>query len=276
VAADKISVQGNSIVLSADDVRAFPDAPKGYKDYHKDIPHGKVEAFSYYSTVTKTKRKANVYLPPNYDPDEKYPVLYLLHGIGGDETEWLRYDSPNLVLDNLISEDEAVPMIIVMPNGRALKDDRAVGDMFSPEKIQGFANFEKDLLDCLIPAIQSNYSTYTDREHRAIAGLSMGGGQSINFGFSHLDSFAWIGAFSAAPNAEKIPQLIPDPESLVGEVDLIYLSCGNNDGLINISRGFHQFLKDHDVPHIWNVDDAGHDPVTWGNNLYHFASKVFQ
>jgi len=273
IAAD---LMDHSIVLNADDVRAFPDAPDGYKNFRENIAHGKVELIDYYSTVTQAVRHANVYLPPNYSAGEKYPVLYLLHGIGGDETEWLRYAAPNNVLDNLIAEEQAVPMIIVMPNGRAMKDDRPVGDIFSEEKIKAFSDFEDDLFDCLIPEIESRYSVSSDREDRAIAGLSMGGGQATNIGFSHLEAFAWIGAFSAAPNMEGISKLIPDPEKLNAQTSLIYLSCGNRDGLIHRSQKLHSYLNQHHVSHIWNVDDAGHDPITWGNNLYHFARHLFR
>lgn len=118
-------------------------------------------------------------------------MLYLLHGIGGDEAEWQRFATPDILLDNLIADGKAVPMIVVMPNGRARKNDRAEGNVFAASA--AFANFERDLLDHVIPAIESRYRTCTDRENRALAGLSMGGGQSLNFGLSHLDTFAWIG-----------------------------------------------------------------------------------
>jgi enterochelin esterase-like enzyme len=264
------------IVLAPDDVRAFPEAPDGFKTARPDISHGRIEAFEYDSAVTGTRRKANVYLPPGYSPDKKYPVLYLLHGIGGDETEWLRFCAPNTILDNLIAGGKAVPMIVVLPNGRSLPDDRAVGNPFTPEKVQGFANFERDLLDTLIPAIQAKYATLTDREHRALAGLSMGGGQTLNFGLGHLDTFAWLGAFSSAPNTKPPAELVPDPAAARQQLKLLYLSCGNKDGLINISQGVHRYLKEHDVPHIWNVDDHAHDPETWGSNLYHFAQRIFR
>jgi enterochelin esterase-like enzyme len=264
------------IVLAPDDVRAFPEAPDGFKTMRPGIPHGRVELFEYKSSVTGTQRKANVYLPPGYSPDHKYPVLYLLHGIGGDETEWLRFVSPNVILDNLIADGKAVPMIIVLPNGRALPDDRAGGNPFTPEKSAGFAKFEGDLLDCLIPAIQAKYSTFTDREHRALAGLSMGGGQTLNFGLRHLDTFAWLGAFSSAPNTRKPADLVPDPAAARAQLKLLYLSSGNKDGLITISQGVHRYLKEHDVPHIWNVDDHAHDTETWGSNLYHFVQRIFR
>ena len=133
--------------------------------------------------------------------------LYLLHGIGGDETEWERFAHPDILLDNLIADGKAVPMIIVMPNGRAQKDDRAGPNAMATAP--AFATFERDLLDDVIPAIQSRYSTYTNRESRALAGLSMGGGQSLNFGLTHLDTFAWIGGFSSAPNTKKPADLFP-------------------------------------------------------------------
>ncbi len=264
------------IVLGPDDVRAFPEAPEGYKTLRSGIPHGRIEAFEYASSVTGTRRHAHVYLPPGYSPDTRYPVLYLLHGIGGDETEWIRYVSPANLFDNLLADGKMVPMIVVFPNGRALPDDRAVGNPFAPEKAAGFAKFEGDLLDCLIPAIQAKYSTLTDRDHRALAGLSMGGGQTFNFGLAHLDTFAWLGAFSAAPNTKPPAELVPDPAFAREKLKLLYISCGNKDGLIDISQGVHAYLKAHEVPHIWNVDDHAHDPRTWGSNLYHFAQRIFR
>jgi enterochelin esterase-like enzyme len=264
------------IVLAPDDVRAFPEAPEGFKTPQPGVPSGKLEVFEYDSTVTGTRRKANVYLPPGYSTDKKYPVLYLLHGIGGDRNEWMHFAAPNVVLDNLIAAGKAVPMIIVLPNGRALADDRAEGNPFTPEKVAGFAAFERDLLDCLIPAIQAKYSTFTDREHRALAGLSMGGGQTLNFGFAHLDTFAWLGAFSSAPNTKPPAELVPDPAAVKAQLKLLYLSCGNKDGLINFSQGVHVYLKEHGVPHVWNIDDHGHDGETWGSNLYHFAQRIFR
>ena len=159
---------------------------------------------------------------------------------------------------------------------RALADDSATGNQFAPEKVAGFARFEQDLLDNLIPAIEKKYSAVGDREHRALAGLSMGGGQSLNFGLGHLDTFAWIGAFSSAPNTRPPAELVPDPAAAKARLKLLYLSCGNKDGLINISQGVHAYLKERGVPHIWNVDDEGHTPKTWASNLYHFAQRVFR
>ena len=174
------------------------------------MPHGKLEMVSYDSKSVGTTRKMQVYTPPGYSAEKKYPVLYLLHGIGGDETEWQRFARPDLVLDNLSADGKAVPMIVVMPNGRAQKNDRPEGNIYAAAP--AFAAFEQDLLEDVIPAIESTYSVQADREHRALAGLSMGGGQSLNFGLAHLDTFAWVGGFSAAPNTKPPAELVPDPD----------------------------------------------------------------
>ena len=265
------------VQLAEDDVRAFPDAPSGFDAKREGVPAPRVELFSYESTVTGKRREANVYLPPDYSPDRKYPVLYLLHGFGGNHYEWSGWLHADRIADNLIRDGKATPMIIVMPNGRALPDDRPPsGNIYTPEHAAGFAKFEHDLLDCLIPAIEAKYSTHTDREHRALAGLSMGGGQTINFGLAHLDRFAWLGGFSSAPNTKPLAELIPDPAAASKSLKLFYLSCGNKDGLINGSQGVHRFLKENKIPHIWNVDDHGHDGATWSSNFYHFAQRIFR
>jgi enterochelin esterase-like enzyme len=268
---------GRPVVLAADDVRRFPDAPAGFDKLRAGKIQGRVEVFEYESTVTGTRRKAVVYLPPHYSPDRKYPVLYLLHGIAGNEWEWSGYVHADAIIDNLIVAGKAVPMIVVMPNGRALADDRvpAPDKTFSPQNAEGFAKFERDLLDCVIPAVQAKYSASTNRADRALAGLSMGGGQSLNFGLKHLDMFSWVGAFSPAPNTKPPAELVPDPAAARKQLKLLYLSCGNKDGLINIVQGVHVYLKEHDMPHIWNVDDHGHDAKTWGSNLYYFAQRLF-
>ena len=165
-------------------------------------------------------------------------------------------------------------MIVVMPNGRAQKNDRAEGDVF--RTAPAFAAFEDDLLKDVIPTTESRYSAEADREHRALAGLSMGGGQSLNFGLAHLDTFAWIGGFSSAPNTKPPAELVPDPVATKQKLKLLWLSCGNKDGLIRISQGMHAYLKEEDVPHVWNVDSNGHDPAHWRNNLYHFVQQIFQ
>jgi enterochelin esterase-like enzyme len=265
---------GGPIVLGPEDVAAFDEPPAGIDKVRDDIPHGKIEMTEYDSKTVGTTRKMQVYTPPGYTRDKKYPVLYLLHGIGGDETEWQRFATPNLLLDNLIAEGKAVPMIIVLPNGRAQKNDRAEGDMF--RSAPAFAAFEQDLLQDVIPTIESRYSVQAGREHRALAGLSMGGGQSLNFGLAHLDTFAWVGGFSSAPNTKPPEQLVPDPAAATRQLKLLWLSCGSKDGLIRISQGVHLYLKENRVPHIWHVDGNGHDATHWRNSLYRFAQLIFR
>ncbi|HUP77344.1 MAG TPA: alpha/beta hydrolase-fold protein, partial [Pirellula sp.] len=238
------------------------------------VPHGKLEMIEYESKTVGATRNVNVYTPPGYLADKKYPVLYLLHGIGGDETEWQRFASPNLIFDNLIADGKAVPMIVVMPNGRAQKNDRAEGNVMA--SAPAFAVFEKDLLNDLIPAIESKYSVDKYREKRAIAGLSMGGGQSFNFGLGNLDTFAWVGPFSAAPNTKSAEELIPDVATAKAKLKLLWISCGNKDGLIRISQNIHKFLKENAIDHVWHVDGHGHDPQHWSSSLYWFAQSVFQ
>ncbi len=265
---------GGSIELGPDDVAAYDAPPEGFKSARENIPHGKLEMFEYESKTVGATRKANVYTPPGYSGDKKYPVLYLLHGIGGDETEWQRFANPQHLFDNLIADGKAVPMIVVMPNGRAQKNDRAEGNVM--QSAPAFAVFERDLLDDLIPAIEAKYSVDNSREKRAIAGLSMGGGQSFNFGLGNLDSFAWVGPFSAAPNTKAPDQLIPDVEKAKSKLKLLWISCGNKDGLIRISQNVHQFAKKNGIEHVWHVDGHGHDPEHWSSSLYWFSQCVFQ
>ena len=262
------------ILLGPDDKPAFADAPAGFDVARDGIAHGQEELIEYDSKTVGTKRKMTVYTPPGYSQGKKYPVLYLLHGIGGDETEWQRFVAPNIILDNLIADGKAVPMIVVMPNGRAQKNDRAEGDMFKAGP--AFANFERDLLDDVIPAIEARYAASTNRADRALAGLSMGGGQSLNFGLAHLDIFAWIGAFSPAPNTKSPAELVPDSAAVTQKLKLLWLSCGNHDGLISISQGVHAYLKEKQVAHIWNVDGNAHNTLEWKNNLYHFSQQIFR
>ena len=251
-------------------------APRGFDSLRADIPHGRLDSVSYPSKTVGTNRRALVYTPPGFSKKKKYPVLYLLHGIGGDEKEWLNGGKPQIILDNLYAEGKLEPMIVVMPNGRAMKDDRAVGNIFDSAKVQAFATFEKDLLNDLIPFIEKKYPALTDREHRAIAGLSMGGGQSLNFGLGNLGKFAWIGGFSSAPNTKRPEELVPDPEDTKKKLKLLWISCGDNDPLIRISQRTHDYLYEKAVPHIYYIEPGAHDFKVWKNGLYMFSQFLFK
>jgi hypothetical protein len=163
-----------------------------------------------------------------------------------------------------------------MPNGRAMKDDRATGNIFDSLKVQAFATFEKDLLNDLIPHIERKYPVIKDREHRAIAGLSMGGGQSLNFGLGNLDKFAWVGGFSSAPNTNAPEVLVPDIEKAKAQLKLLWISCGMDDGLMSFSKRTYDYLKEHGVPHIFYVEPGAHDFKVWKNDLYMFSQLIFK
>jgi enterochelin esterase-like enzyme len=265
---------GGPIVLNDDDKPAFPPVPEGFDQARDGIAHGKLEMLEYDSKSVGTKRKALVYTPPGYTAGTRYPVLYLLHGIGGDEEEWRKGGHPEVILGNLIADGKAAPMIIVMPNGRAQADDRPGPNAMATAP--AFGKFDQDLLGSLIPFIEAKYPVIQNREGRALAGLSMGGGQSLNFGLGNLDTFAWVGGFSSAPNTKPAAELVPDPARAIRDLKLLYLSCGNQDGLIRISQGVHSHLKQHQVPHVWHVDGHAHDFNHWKKALYQFSQLVFK
>jgi enterochelin esterase-like enzyme len=251
-------------------------APPGFDSLKGSIPHGKIDTIRYPSKTVGVNRKALVYTPPGFSKRKKYPVLYLLHGIGGDEKEWLKNGTPQVILDNLYAEKKIEPMIVVLPNGRAMRDDRATGNVFDSVKVKAFATFEKDLLSDLIPYIERKYPVLADREHRAIAGLSMGGGQSLNFGLGNLDTFAWVGGFSSAPNTKLPEELVPNPEDTRQKLKLLWISCGDKDGLITFSKRTHEYLFRNNVPHIYYIEPGVHDFKVWKNGLYMFSQLLFK
>ena len=263
--------------LTVNSQNIISPAPSGYDLVRSEIQHGKIDTVTYESKTVGTNRKAVIYKPPGYSPDNQYPVLYLLHGIGGDEKEWLKGAHPEVIFDNLYADKKIVPMIVVMPNGRAMKDDRATGNIFAPDKVEAFATFEKDLLNDVIPFIEKNYPVIDDRDHRAIAGLSMGGGQSLNFGLGNLDLFAWVGGFSSAPNTKSPEELVPNPEETKKKLKLLWISCGDKDRLIRFSKQTHDYLETNTIPHFYLIiPDGGHDFNIWKISLYNFAQLLFK
>ncbi len=258
-----------------DKAKVLPPAPKDFDTKRDGIERGKMETVEYESKVSGGQRKMVVYTPPGYSKANKYPVLYLLHGIGGDHNEWPKGGVTNIVMDNLYADKKAVPMIIVMPNGRASGGPATGGK--GGNAMQDFGAFDQNLLKDVIPYIEANYSVKADREHRALAGLSMGGGQSLNFGLNNLDTFAWVGGFSSAPNTKSPATLIKDHAEAAKKLRLLYVACGDKDGLFKISQGVHNMLEEKKVPHIWNVIPGGqHDFKVWKNDLYQFAQLVFR
>lgn len=291
---------GGPIELGPDDKPAFPDPPAGFNARRDNIPHGELTPVEYDSKSLGTRRRMRVYIPPGYSTSRKYPVLYLLHGIGGTDTEWTQSCHANNVIDNLLADGSIHPMVVVFPDGNS---SRTAADLEAAAAQRGSAAggapvgapgagagrggrgamsmeawltpFENDLLKDIIPYIDSHYSVYTDRDHRALAGLSMGGGQTLNIGLVHPETFAYVGGFSSAPDTRQPPPtLVPDP-SVPKQLKLVWLACGNKDGLIRISQAVHQYLKENGVPHIWHVDGNAHDTTEWDNNLYLFSQHIF-
>jgi enterochelin esterase-like enzyme len=143
-------------------------------------------------------------------------------------------------------------------------------------EFEAYAAFERELLKDLIPFIESRYSVNSDRTQRALAGLSMGGGQSLNFGLANLDAFAWVGGFSSAPNTQQPAQLVPNPAAVKEKLKLLWVSCGNEDSLFNISEGLHNYLTERGVPHAWHIDAGAHTFPVWKNDLHHFSALLFR
>ncbi|GLB32640.1 hypothetical protein LAD12857_45630 [Lacrimispora amygdalina] len=240
--------------------------PSGYDQYKNNIPHGQVSYITYQSTATNSQRRARIYLPPGYSTNNKYSVMYLLHGIGGNEDEWYNSGAPNVILDNLIAAGKIQPFILVLPNGNAT--GTGVRD--------GWENFTKDLINSLVPYIESHYSVYTDAQHRAIAGLSQGGAQSLNIGLPNVDKFPYIGGFSSSPITKQVNQLFPDGGTKVkANSKLLFLSCGTADGLISNNNRVRDYCKSNNIRYTeWLLPGNGHDWSVWKPSLWNFAQMA--
>jgi enterochelin esterase family protein len=237
----------------------------------RNVPHGTLHRHYYDSKVTGTVRDLMVYTPPGYDrePERGYPVLYLLHGGGDDARGWTLVGQAHRITDSLLAEDKAEPMIIVMPNGQAVPRDSSS----AASHTQNTPLFEQDLLAHVIPLVESSYRIRSDRDHRAMAGLSMGGGQTNAIGLNHLELFSHIGIFSAGRSnfAEDHPDLVADPTSTNEKLALFFLGCGTYDPLAAEGMAaIHQELQGAGIDHIyWTLEGAGHTWAVWRNILYH-------
>ncbi|AEY65169.1 carbohydrate-binding protein [Clostridium sp. BNL1100] len=240
--------------------------PSGYDQVQNNIPHGQVSYINYQSAATNSQRRARIYLPPNYSADKKYSVMYLLHGIGGNEDEWYTNGAPNVILDNLIAAGKIQPFIVVLPNGNATAT--GVSD--------GWTNFTKDLIGSLMPYVESHYSVYTDRAHRTVAGLSMGGGQAFNIGLLNLNLFPYVGAFSAAPDTLPNSQLFPDNGTSAQQLlKFLFISYGTTDNLISFGTAVHDFCDSHSIPNTYFlIQGAGHDWNVWKQSLWNYSQMI--
>ncbi len=244
----------------------LPSTPPSGYDQVKSVPHGQVSYISYQSKATNSTRRARIYLPPNYSTSNKYSVMYLLHGIGGNEDEWYQNGAPHVILDNLIAEGKIQPFICVLPNGNAT--GTGVSD--------GWTNFTRDLIDSLIPYVESNYSVSTDAKNRTVCGLSMGGGQSFNIGLPNLDKFPYVGAFSAAPNTMQVNQLFPNNGAAAKQnLKFLFISCGTSDNLISNGDRVANFCNSQSIPYTYfRIQNGGHDWNVWKQSLWNYSQMV--
>ena len=261
------------VYMSVKVLRDEYDTPLGFDEKRDDIPHGKMTEISYSSTVTGSTRKCMLYTPPGYSEDKKYNVLYCMHGIGGDHKEWYVNGSPQNILDNLYAENKLSDMIVVFPNGRAMKNDSIPSNIFAADAVASFSNFENDLKQCLMPYINENYPVYGDKAHTAMAGLSMGGMQTVNIGLKNLDLFDYYGIFSPAPTTDA--NLMGTNKELYPKV--IWLSIGTSDTTSGqMASNTHTILTEQGIDHIYYRMPGAHDWSVWKNGLYNFAQLIFK
>lgn len=250
----------------------------------RDVPHGDVETFSYESSSLGREREAVVYLPPGYESgDESYPVLYLLHGAGGDERTWIDRQQANVILDNLIADGRLAPLVVVMPYGYTSRLEEGQRRRGPADYKKDMEEFAVDFIDDLIPQVESRYRVVADREHRAIAGLSMGGGQSFAIGLSHPEMFRAVAGFSSAMQIANSPDwggidmeaALAKADSINEHLDLLWVGCGTEDTLFNVNKAFSEQLTEHGVEHTFRVTLGAHTPEVWSRYLHEVAPQLF-
>jgi len=227
----------------------IPGDTPGYWAMRPDVPHGTVHEHYYNNDQLKATRRFLLYTPPGYalSPDRSYPVLYLYHGAGDDERMWTRVGHANFVMDNLLAEGKAVPALIAMPFGHAVRNFRE-----GSNGGQGpTATIEKDLFEYVLPIVEKEYRVQKDADHRAIAGLSMGGGQALSIGLNHPDKFAYIAAFSAPIGKASAYKVLADPAQANKNFKLLWIGVGSEDGMAGGSIRFHQELDNKMIRHHW-------------------------
>ncbi len=246
------------------------------------MPHGEIHHHFYKSGVVDDDRDFYVYTPPGYDPrkKQKYPVLYLLHGFSDDASGWTAVGRANVILDNLIAQGRAKPMLLVMPLGYGAPEvllpnsgvwrDRAITE-------RNFDKFREALLTEVLPRVEKEYPVIKDRNSRAIAGLSMGGSESLLTGLNALDKFGWIGAFSFGGLTEDFGKEFPALDSKSAEqLHLLWVACGTDDRLIEINRKFRAWLGSKNIKHV-DIETPGyHTWMVWRRNLTEFTSLLFR
>jgi enterochelin esterase-like enzyme len=247
-----------------------------------DVPRGEVHHHFYKSAVAGDQRDFYVYTPPGYDPASKktYPVLYLLHGYSDDASGWTAVGRANVIFDNLIAQGKAQPMIVVMPLGYGTMEIISLGwGAWSHTDVRdkNFSNFREALLMEVIPKVESEYRVTSDRNSRAIAGLSMGGSESLLTGLNNLDKFAWVGAFSSGGIPDDFQTDFPSLDAKANQqLRLLWIACGTEDRLIAVNRNLREWLKSKGVQHT-DIETPGmHTWMVWRRNLAEFAGLLFR
>jgi enterochelin esterase-like enzyme len=247
-----------------------------------DVPHGVIHHHFYRSTVASDDRDYYVYTPPGYDPaaNETYPVLYLLHGFSDDASAWTTVGRANVILDNLIARGKAKPMIMVMPLGYGTMEFVRMGwEAWAHAEMRdrNFENFREILLNEVMPQVESQYRIKKDRSARAIAGLSMGGTESLLTGLNNLDKFSWIGAFSSGGIPEDFQKDFSTLNAKANQqLRLLWIACGSGDQLITVNRSLRQWLKAKRVKATEIETPGMHTWMVWRRNLAEFAPLLFR
>jgi len=262
-----------SLVSEPGDGLQFDDA--------KNVPHGAVRLETYHSESIGAPRTLWIYTPPGYEQsDESYPVFYLLHGSGNTDSSWILTGRANYIMDNLIAEGQARPMILVTPLGYA-RQGVGVGperEVDGPGMRRGGDLFARDVLDDVIPWVEDNYRVIADAEHRALGGLSMGGGHTIAIGFPNTDVFHSLVIMSAgSQNApEAHPEFFANPEEINGKLKYFWMGIGKDDFLIASANALHEALESAGINHIYQVGEGRHEWVIWRHHLHEVAQELFQ
>lgn len=238
------------------------------------VPHGSIHVESYDSPNLDTKRMVYVYTPPGYETGkQKYPVLYLLHGNGQIEASWTWTGRANVIMDNLLADGKAKPMVIVMPYGHVPREIKSATPPAAPPSSDPAA-IEKELITAVKPLIESKYRVLTDRNHRAIGGLSMGAAQSLTIGLHHLDQFAYIAAFSGSANRAEWEKA--DSAMLNQKLKVLWLGCGTEDFAYKGVKAMDELLTKKNVKHVWNESGGGHSWPNWQVYLSKYVPLLFQ
>lgn len=278
-------------IASVESMMAVPGKEAAFEEA-RDVPHGEIRAAWYRSSTLDSPRRLHVYMPPGYEGGtEKYPVLYLLHGAGDDDTGWSTIGRTGFILDNLLAERKARPMIVVMPNGSLPRPTNmprfTPGATPSPDfraAMEALQNrFTNELMKDVVPFVERTYRVHTGRENRAIAGLSMGGGQTLRVFTSHPDQFAYVSIWSAGlfgGNAEEWAkqhsEFLSHAEKINSSVKLLSICVGDKDFALAGSKSLAEALEKHGLKHEVHISGGGHTWINWRNYLHELAPRLFQ